>query len=81
MSTTGAEPTVSVDGKFALHLLMSLSDVHLQKMADVLTIFATTDAVRSAEWEQVRPPLAMAGGMTVPAVHWFARPDGSYWTM
>ena len=81
MSTIPAETAVSVDGKFALHLLMSLSDAHLRKMADVLTILAATDAVRSAEWEQVRPPLVMAGGMTVPAVHWFARPDGSYWTL
>ena len=74
-------PTFTVDGQAALHALMSLSDAHLQKLADVLTILATTDAVRSGEWERIRAPLAQAARMNVAAAHWFARPDGSYWTL
>jgi hypothetical protein len=81
MATPSSETAFTVDGKFALHLLMSLSDTYLQETADLLTLLAATDAVRSAEWEQVRDALAIAGRMTVPAVHWFARPDGTYWTL
>jgi len=72
--------TVTVDADVALHALMSLADGHLQKIADVYSILATMDAVRSAQWEQVREPLADAAGVNVPALYWFALPDGSYYT-
>jgi hypothetical protein len=71
----------TVDARVALHSLISLSDGHLKKMADVLTILAATDAVRSADWDRIRPALVEAARMNVPAVHWFARPDGTYWTL
>jgi hypothetical protein len=69
-----------VDGRVALSALVSLSDAHLQKLADVLGLLATTDAVRSGDWARIRAPLADAARVNVPAVLWFARPDGSYWT-
>lgn len=71
----------TVNGQVALHSLLSLSDGHLQKMADVLTILAETETVQSGEWERIREPLAAAARRTVAAVHWFARPDGAYWTL
>ena len=73
--------TVAVDGEVALHSLMSLTDGHLQKIADVFSILATMDSVQSAQWEQIRGPLADAARVNVPATYWFARPDGSYWTL
>lgn len=76
-----APATFTIDGKIALHSLMSISDAHLQKLADGLKILATTDAVRSANWERIRAPFSMIARMNVPAVYWFARPDGSYWTL
>lgn len=74
-------PAFTVDGRVALHSLMSLSDGHLRKVADVLTLLATTEAARSGEWARIRAPLEAAARMTVPAVHWFALPNGSYWTV
>lgn len=74
-------PAFTVDGQVALHSLVSLSDAHLQKLADMLTILATTDAARSGDWERIRAPLAEAARMGVPAVHWFALPNGAYWTV
>lgn len=71
----------TVDGRLALHSLVSLSDAHLQKLADILTIVATTDAMRSAKWERIRTPLSEVARMNVPAVYWFALPDGTYWTL
>lgn len=72
--------TFAVDGRVALHALMSLSDAHLRKLADVLAILASTEAARSADWARIREPLARAASVNVPAVLWFALPDGRYWT-
>ena len=71
----------AVDGQVALHSLMSLSDAHLLKLADVLSILAATDDARSGAWERIRPSLARAALVNVPAVLWFALPDGAYWTV
>lgn len=76
-----AAPTFTMDARVGLYAVMSLGDAHLQETADVLALLAGTEAVRSTEWERVRGPLAEAARLTVPAVHWFARPDGTYWTV
>lgn len=77
----GDAPAFTVDGRVALHALMSLSDAHLQELADLYAALAATDAARSGQWERIRAPLAQVARLSVPAVHWFARPDGSYWTL
>ena len=74
-------PAFTVDGDIALHSLMSLSDAHLQKLADVLTMLANTDAARSRDWDTIRGQLAEAARVNVPAALWFAMPDGAYWTL
>lgn len=74
-------PTFTVDGRVALHSFMALSDGHLKKLADLLHLLATTDDARSGEWERIRGQLAGVAPMTVPAVLWFAEPDGTYWTV
>ncbi|HSP14377.1 MAG TPA: hypothetical protein VLV78_06475 [Thermoanaerobaculia bacterium] len=76
-----AEQPVTVDGSIALHSLMSLSDNHLQKLADSLRILAATDATRSGRWNRLREPLGELATMNVPAALWFALPDGTYWTV
>lgn len=80
-SMPSSAPSFSVDGRIALHSLASLSDAHLQKIADVLALAARTAAARSGEWTRVRPHLAEAARVTVPAVFWYSRPDGTYWTL
>lgn len=74
-------PAFTVDGKIVLHSLMSISDAHMLKLADALKILATTDAARSGDWEWIHAPFAEIAQMNVPAVYWFARPDGTYWTL
>jgi hypothetical protein len=78
---TATDPAFTVDGEIALRSLMALGDGHLQKVADMFTLLATTDAVRSGDWQRIREPLAAAGRLSVPAVTWFATPDGGYWTV
>lgn len=75
-----ADSAVVVDGSVALAALMSLADGHLQQMADFLETVASGPA-RSGNWARIRGPLADVGRHNVPAVLWFARPDGSYWTV
>lgn len=74
-------PAFVVDGRIALQSFMSLSDGHLQKLSDVLTVLASTEDVRSGKWNRIRGPLAEAKRVNVPATLWFALPNGSYWTV
>ena len=73
--------TFTVDGWVVLHSYMSLSDAHLQQVADMLRLLATTDAARSGDWQRIRAPLAQVKTMSVPAVLWYAQPSGRYWTV
>lgn len=77
----GAAAGFTVDGQVALHSFMSLADAHLRKTADILTVLAATKAARDGDWERIRASLSDAANLTVPAVHWFALPDGGYWTV
>ncbi len=74
-------PPVTVDGQIALHSLISLSDGHLRKLADELTMIAGTDAARMCDWERIRARLTEAARVNVPAALWFALPDGKYSTV
>lgn len=74
-----ADSTIAVDGSIALASLMSLADGHLLRMAGFLDVIASGEA-RSADWPRIRGPLAGIGRYNVPAVLWFAVPDGRYWT-
>lgn len=69
-----------VDGNVALASLVSLSDGHIKKMADTLQLLAMTPEASTADWQRIKGPLATVGRVNVPAVLWFALPDGSYWT-
>lgn len=80
-ATRTSAAAFTVDADVALHSFMSLGDMHMRKLADVLTVLAATGAARSANWARVRPVLAAAGAVNVPAVLWFAHPDGGYWTL
>jgi hypothetical protein len=83
-SGTGADtgaPVFTVDGRIALASLISLSDGHLQKLADALQLLAASEAARSADWEKIKGPLGDVGKLNIPALNWFALPDGSYWSV
>lgn len=75
------EPAFTVDGKVALASLIALSDGHLRKMADDLEELAATPEARSGDWERIKPGLARVAQENVPALNWFALPDGSYWSV
>lgn len=72
---------ITVPGEVALGSLMALGDGYLQQLADSLTLFALTEQARSADWELIRTPLAALADRNVDALVWFARPDGTYWSV
>ncbi|HEX6307167.1 MAG TPA: cache domain-containing protein [Longimicrobiales bacterium] len=76
-----ADSPLTIDASIALHSLTVLGDMHLQKVADTYRLIASLPAVRSAEWQSIRMPLEEAARMNVAAIHWFALPDGTYWTV
>lgn len=77
----GPTSAFSVDGDVALQSFMTISDGHLKKIADELLLLATREDVRSGQWERIRGPLAEVATMSVPAVLWYAEPNGGYWTV
>lgn len=80
-STAPAAKVPSVSADIALSALIALSDGYLQKLADSLVLVAGGDAVRSGDWERIRGPLQEVARLDVDATLWFARPDGTYWTL
>jgi hypothetical protein len=70
-----------VEGRVALASLVSLGDGHLQQIAGHFEVLASSAAARSADWEQIRAPLAAVEQRNVAALMWFARTDGSYWSV
>jgi hypothetical protein len=71
----------SVDANVALSSLVALGDGHLQTVADTLETLAATDAVRSSDWSRIAGPLKEAASVNLAGVYWYAKRDGSYWTV
>jgi hypothetical protein len=75
------QPAFSVDASVALASLISLSDNHIQTMADTLETLAATPAAASGDWSQIEPALRKAASINVAAVVYYANADGAYWTI
>jgi hypothetical protein len=78
-ATTPAAPLP--DMKMALSTFMSLADGHIASMVRELKEIAPTPEVQSGDWEQMKGPLAALKEHSVECAIWFARPDGSYFTV
>ena len=70
-----------VEGRVALASLVSLSDGHLQQIANDFQMLAGSEDGRSGDWERIRGPLGAVEQLNVRALMWFALPDGSYWSV
>lgn len=73
--------SIGVDGRVALASLMALSDGHLQQIVAQFEVLASTNEARSADWQEIRASLDVVARNNVPALMWFALPDGSYWSV
>ena len=70
-----------IEGRVGLAALMALSDGHLQRIVGHFEILANSEDAASADWERIRAPLAAVAQRNIPALMWFALPDGSYWSV
>jgi hypothetical protein len=70
-----------VEGRVALASLVALSDGHLQQVANHFQVLAATEDARSADWQRIKGALAAVEQVNVSGLFWFARADGSYWSV
>jgi hypothetical protein len=69
-----------VEGRLALLAITAYIDEQIGCMAKLLETVAITKEAQSGQWEKVKPLLVGVEKRAVPAVIFFARPDGTYFT-
>jgi hypothetical protein len=72
---------LSIDGRIGVSAAIALADGHIQSMVRSLQLLAITEEVGSGNWERMRGLLAKFKEVQIPAVVFFALPDGSYYTV
>ena len=75
-------PTFAVDARSMLRTYAAAVDARLSAALTGLAAVAATGDAASGQWARLRGPLAALGGLVATnAAIWFARPDGSYYTV
>ena len=65
-----------------LNSFAALGEGHIENVLNGLKLLSVTDEVRSGKWDEMKPVLAeFARGDVKAAAVWFARPDGSYYSV
>ncbi len=59
----------------------ALTDNHIKNCVNTLEVLATTEEVKSGDWEIMLPLLTKADEVMVPGVKWFGLPDGAYYVV
>jgi hypothetical protein len=80
--TSEAQGSVKLDPRIGLNAVAALVEHEFECARDGLRTLATNENVGSGDWKRIKSPLAqLANGMPLSAAAWFARPDGSYFTV
>ena len=83
----GKETTISsgsvftVNGETGLAAAVSLADNHIQSLVNTMQVLALTDEVKAGSWEGMQGLLTRFSQDQIPALVWFALPDGSYYAV
>lgn len=72
---------LTIDGQIGVSAAVALAESHIKGAARSLELLAMTKEVRSGKWESMRGLLTRLSEVQVPAVVFFAHPDGSYYTV
>lgn len=72
---------LTIDGRIGVSATIALADAHIQSMVHSLELLAMTGEVRSGNWERMLPLLTRLKEIQIPAVVFYALPDGSYYTV
>jgi methyl-accepting chemotaxis protein len=82
VKAAGAEETFAIDAPVALDAYRAAAEGRLEEILVATRVLAATEEVRSGDWQRMRRPLAiLAANQQAHAAVWFARPDGSYFTV
>lgn len=73
--------SIPMRAEVGLSALVALSDGHMRGVADDLALIAADDDVRSGDWARIAAPLGRVRDANVAGAYWYAKPDGSYWTV
>jgi hypothetical protein len=65
----------------ALDIVAAETDRHLKAVLRPLEVIAITTEAQSGDWQTIRPLLAVLEEKEPDARTWYARPDGSYYTV
>jgi hypothetical protein len=77
-----AEEQFTLSPGIGLNALAALVDQQLDSVRNGLRILAATENVTSGDWDRMKTPLVQfAKDQPFSAAVWFARPDGSYFTV
>jgi hypothetical protein len=77
-----AEPTFPMDARATLDAYRTAVEARLTGVLTGTRALATTEEARSGDWARMRGSLAiMSDSVPENAAVWFARPDGSYFTV
>lgn len=79
---SAAQEGLQLDPRVALNGYEALVEQEFACAQNGLRTLAATGDVASGDWEHIKEPLAQfARGVPVSAAVWFARPDGSYFSV
>ena len=86
LTAMAEEKAAPVPDQASLRLLLdsfaALGEGHIEHVLSGLKILSVTEEARSGEWEKMRSLMAVFEGLGIKvACVWFARPDGSYYTV
>ena len=81
VAQTAVKPERLVDIKVAFSALSALAECRIKSMFDALSVAAESQDIQSLDWVRMKPMLAVVQERFGPANVWFARPDGSYFTV
>jgi hypothetical protein len=80
--TTAAVPaSAGAQADLALNIMAAETGSQLKSILRPYEVMAITTEVQSGEWENIRPLLVVLEGKEPDARTWYARPDGSYYTI
>jgi hypothetical protein len=72
----------TLDARVTLGAYRAAVEARLDGLSAAVRVLAATEEVRSGDWTRMRGPLAiLAGDTREQAAVWFARPDGSFFTV
>jgi len=72
----------ALDPKVGLNAYAAVVDQEFERARAGLLVLAATENAAAGDWDRIKGPLAVFAGLTpINAAVWFARPDGSYFTV